>query len=612
VGLLNLGNSCFLNSVLQVLSNTRPFRDFMVRWFALEHPTAVAPGVLTLATRSQWGDDPEKMLKLQRRSKKSPKEDNSGVGPISPTAVLIGARADAMDSGDVNIVQAVAQPAASSPISPASGQPNDSLMETIDDNIDDDDVIILDGPPHRPGGAAQNASAGAGSALLGSVVAPGLPPVILPSTDSISLAHDLGVLLSEMWTHPSEVYRVGAGGRSRNLVLSPSHLLTALGTVYPAFSGFRQHDAQECFRLLLDRLDHELSAQKEHIGTLSASAPSVVAAVTPAALHPMDCKPVDDGENARVIEAILDKRLDPSSHSVQYLVAWRSAAGGAVVPPSWESLHTVGPAEHAVMAQFEETRMADGFAWSINDVSSVASDGSSSASSSSEPRLSASVPLLNAGVVHDTFQGMLISEVTCCSCNYSFRKHDPFLDLSLNVPDENHSVFLRKTDDGAYYIRAVTLELCLRRFCSLERLRQSEQYVCSKCSQRGDTLKRIRIEKLPKVLCIHLKRFRWSTHIKEKVTTAVYFPVTGLDLSPYTLSPSDSKQAHSAAQTDSSTPPDPLLYDLIGVIVHHGSGLRSGHYTAYALNTLVRPAQWFHFDDNHVTAVSAEVSFLLC
>jgi len=46
------------------------------------------------------------------------------------------------------------------------------------------------------------------------------------------------------------------------------------------------------------------------------------------------------------------------------------------------------------------------------------------------------------------------------------------------------------------------------------------------------------------------------------------------------------------------------IYDLKSVVVHHGVGLRVGHYTACCLNTERR--SWLNFNDSRVTVVSDE------
>ncbi len=90
---------------------------------------------------------------------------------------------------------------------------------------------------------------------------------------------------------------------------------------------------------------------------------------------------------------------------------------------------------------------------------------------------------------------------------------------------------------------------------------------------------------LPDTLCIHLKRFRHDFAFSSKVSTRVTFPLVDLDMSPWLHR--DSASAVS-------------LYDLTGVICHHGSA-GGGHYTAYALNQFDQ--EWYEFDDSVVSRV---------
>ena len=130
-------------------------------------------------------------------------------------------------------------------------------------------------------------------------------------------------------------------------------------------------------------------------------------------------------------------------------------------------------------------------------------------------------------------------------------------------------------------------------------------YHCDACSKVGSSpiayrnaTKRSRITLLPALLRIHLKRFRWQGIKREKIASHVDFPVQ-LDVGAYceasaaadTFSAAGVKPAHVAA--------DAYLYDLVGVIVHHGKGINAGHYTSYCHNPVT--GDWTHCNDAKVT-----------
>uniref|UniRef100_A0A5F5PX28 Ubiquitin carboxyl-terminal hydrolase n=1 Tax=Equus caballus TaxID=9796 RepID=A0A5F5PX28_HORSE len=183
-------------------------------------------------------------------------------------------------------------------------------------------------------------------------------------------------------------------------------------------------------------------------------------------------------------------------------------------------------------------------------------------------------------VVTAIFGGILQNEVNCLICGTESRKFDPFLDLSLDIPSQFRNKRSKNQENGP----VCSLRDCLRSFTDLEELDETELYMCHKCKKKQKSTKKFWIQKLPKVLCLHLKRFHWTAYLRNKVDTYVEFPLRGLDMKCYLLEPENSG-------------PENCLYDLAAVVVHHGSGVGSGHYTAYATHE----GRWFHFNDSTVT-----------
>ena len=91
----------------------------------------------------------------------------------------------------------------------------------------------------------------------------------------------------------------------------------------------------------------------------------------------------------------------------------------------------------------------------------------------------------------------------------------------------------------------------------------SERFFCNNCKNKQRSTKKFWVRRLPNVLCLHIKRFRWSPYSRTKLDTHVQFPLKGLDMSSYLLS-----NLHGTRCSNSGS----SLYDLAAVIVHHGSG----------------------------------------
>uniref|UniRef100_A0A4W6DH64 Ubiquitin carboxyl-terminal hydrolase n=1 Tax=Lates calcarifer TaxID=8187 RepID=A0A4W6DH64_LATCA len=190
-----------------------------------------------------------------------------------------------------------------------------------------------------------------------------------------------------------------------------------------------------------------------------------------------------------------------------------------------------------------------------------------------------------ASVVTSIFGGILQNEVNCLICGTESRKFDPFLDLSLDIPSQFRQKRSKDQEPGP----TCTLRDCLRSFTDLEELDETELYYCHKCKKRQKSTKKFWIQKLPRVLCLHLKRFHWTAFLRNKVDTYVEFPLKSLDMRGYLLEPENSL-------------PGSCLYDLVAVVVHHGSGVGSGHYTAYGSHD----GRWYHFNDSTVTLTNED------
>ncbi|XP_030629830.1 ubiquitin carboxyl-terminal hydrolase 33 [Chanos chanos] len=217
-------------------------------------------------------------------------------------------------------------------------------------------------------------------------------------------------------------------------------------------------------------------------------------------------------------------------------------------------------------------------------------------------------------VISDVFDGTIVSSVQCLTCDRVSVTLENFQDISLPIPGKedlaklhssSHQTALVKAGScgEAYapqgwiafvmeYIKSwfwgpvVTLQDCLAAFFARDELKGDNMYSCEKCKKLRNGVKFCKMQSLPEILCIHLKRFRHELMFSTKISTHVSFPLEGLDLQPFLAK-------DSSAQTTS--------YDLLSVICHHGTA-SSGHYIAYCRND--QNQLWYEFDDQSVTEVS--------
>ncbi|KAL2930555.1 Ubiquitin carboxyl-terminal hydrolase 5 [Bienertia sinuspersici] len=134
----------------------------------------------------------------------------------------------------------------------------------------------------------------------------------------------------------------------------------------------------------------------------------------------------------------------------------------------------------------------------------------------------------------------------------------------------------------------LSLYSCLEAFLREEPLVSEPDMKCPQCEERRQASKKLDLWRLPNVLVIHLKRFSYNRSIKHKLDTFVNFPIYDLDLLKYIANKNNL---------------DPQLYELYALINHYGS-MGSGHYTAHI--KLLDENRWYSFDDNQISAITEE------
>ncbi|XP_010086020.1 PREDICTED: ubiquitin carboxyl-terminal hydrolase 4, partial [Pterocles gutturalis] len=133
----------------------------------------------------------------------------------------------------------------------------------------------------------------------------------------------------------------------------------------------------------------------------------------------------------------------------------------------------------------------------------------------------------------------------------------------------------------------VALRDCIELFTTMETLGEHDPWYCPNCKKHQQATKKFDLWSLPKILVVHLKRFSYSRYWRDKLDTVVEFPIRGLNMSEFVCDP----RAGS------------YVYDLIAVSNHYGA-MGVGHYTAYAKNKVTN--KWYYFDDSSVSVASED------
>ena len=171
------------------------------------------------------------------------------------------------------------------------------------------------------------------------------------------------------------------------------------------------------------------------------------------------------------------------------------------------------------------------------------------------------------------FYGQHSSRLRCSTCSFTSTTYEAWALLQVEIPEVE-----------------TRLQDCLRAHFRSEELDGENQWTCPRCKVPRRATKKLTMTRAPPFLVVALKRFKQNARGEQrKLSTAVRFPLTGLDMEEFILpqpSPSEVQEiardyGHDTLKIDDSLSP-PYVYDAYAVVRHMGSTTTSGHYTCVA------------------------------
>jgi ubiquitin C-terminal hydrolase len=182
------------------------------------------------------------------------------------------------------------------------------------------------------------------------------------------------------------------------------------------------------------------------------------------------------------------------------------------------------------------------------------------------------------------FGGRSATQLICKGCPHRYERFEHFFTLQLAV----------------FSSRSNSVQSALQEFVSGELLEGDNQYFCSQCNKKVDTVKRTVLADLPDTIILGLKRFDFNYDTMQRIKLNVEVPFNhDLDMAPYCRenlgeTPQDSEPVTKRERAY-------YEYSLVGIVVHSGMA-DSGHYFSI-IRDPEQTGLWHKFNDESVTVI---------
>ena len=304
-------------------------------------------------------------------------------------------------------------------------------------------------------------------------------------------------LLEDMWNLRN---KSNSSSGSNHGIADPSNYRLSVTKFAPKFSGFDQHDSQEFLQYALEGFHTELNRVKKNDEKCNSKTTK----------DSCDIAAKDKNENIINDSTVVDSNCDSlngnndinnnenSTSASQHISSVGGAQNGVC--------DTMNNQVHKIKTSRPRT------------YEEILDDPNLSGEEKGKQCLDVYLSKDNSFIT-DLFLGQFRSTLQCCVCCHESITFEPFWLISVPIPSSK---------DWKGDAKRTVID-CMQEFTKIEVLDGDEKPTCEKCKERRKCKKWYSVEKWPKILVIHLKRFAPGGSYRPKICCVVDVPLRNLN-----------------------------------------------------------------------------------
>ena len=314
-------------------------------------------------------------------------------------------------------------------------------------------------------------------------------------------------LLQDMWNFKC---KTNSSSMSNNGIADPSNFRLSITKFAPKFSGFDQHDSQEFLQYALEGFHTELNRVKTKADVKKSTNVESNNDNSPSMLK-------DKNENVSKCSAV-----DYNCDSVNGGNDINNNESATSLTQDFETSEGDGllNGECDIKSKIEITSSEEQTREKIKPKTYEDILANNKLSGEEKGRQCLEVYLLkDNSFITDLFLGQFRSTLRCCVCNHESITFEPFWLISVPIPSSK---------DWKSDTRKTIID-CMEEFLKVEVLDDDEKPTCEKCKERRKCKKWYSVERWPKILVIHFKRFAPAGSYRAKINCIVEVPLSNLN-----------------------------------------------------------------------------------